>query len=258
MNQYGKALEQDSVQTLLPAMTEDGRVWGFYPIAETTFDGTETGFEVEAGVTVPVKTVTVDTDTYLHSVTQYVAAVWPIGLAINYFPWASSNLIAKDDGYYRWYSMPTETWTTHFGKGVVIEAIQNNLNTTVPEPVAPVPPDVVDGSMEWRASVNYTAMSGPCSFFDFNWMDVFQAKSTKDPVRIVVVSNPAPISPETVPPMKATIVGIPQASGNGVLYNTIRIMKLTENLLPQAYTFEFEVVDSSDNRTSVEFTLTVL
>ena len=258
MNQYGKPLVQPSKQTLIPAMTEDGRVWGFYPIPSTTFTGTETSFEVESGVTVPLKTVTVDADPYLHTLTQYMAAVWPIGLPHKYVPWASSNLIAKDEGYYRWYSMPTATWFTHFGKGLVIEAITNNLDTEVPVPVAPTPPEAEDASMEWQASLDYRAMLGPCGFFDFNWMTVFNTKSTKEPQRIVVVSNPAPVAPATTPSMKATVIGIPQASGNGVIYDTVRIMKLADALEPQDYVFEFQVVDTKNQRTDVTFTLTVL
>lgn len=259
MNQYNIPLQSDSTQTILPILTEDGRVHGFYPIVETVFNNTQTSYTTSDDVVVPLKVVTVDANPTMRAVTQYVAAVFPVGLPVNYIPWASVDLIDAADGSYRWYSLPSQGWVLHFSKGLCMDAIQNNLAPTVVAPVAPTAPTAEDGTMEWRASLDYQAMLGDCAFFDFNWMTVFQAKSTSgvDPLRIQVLSNPEPIAPATVPPMKATVLGIPQASGDGVIYNTIRIMRLSE-LVPGDYEFNFRVLDTAGLYTDVLFTLTIL
>jgi hypothetical protein len=259
MNKYDVPLKVNSTQTILPVLTEDGRVHGFYPIAETVFDNTQTTYTTSDGVQVPLKAVTVDANPALHNITQYVAAVFPLGLPVNLTPWSSVDLIDPSEGAYSWYSMPTQGWVTHFAKGICIGAIQNNLAPGVVTPVTPTAPTAQGGAMDWRASLNYQALVGDCAFFDFNWMTVFRAKSNNDnaPVRIQVLSNPAVVPPATVPPMKATIIGIPQASGTGVVYDTIRIMKLTD-LTPGAYEFNFRVLDTTGLYTDVLFTLTVL
>lgn len=254
MNQYGLPLASNSVQTVLPAMDESGRVYGFYPIASTTFTGSETTFTLP-DTEVPVKSVTVDPG---HSVTQYMAAVWPIGLAHNYKPWeGSASFVTNSEGYYRWYSMPTQGWVTHFGAGTLIKALNQGMTSSysAPSSAAPV---AASAAMEWTASIDYSALYGDQRFFDFNWMTVFAAKSSLSPVRIVVLSNPAPIAPSTVSPLKATVVGTPVPTNNGPVYDTVRILKLGEEGLDQGeYVFTFRVYDDRGQSTPVTLTLTV-
>lgn len=261
MNQYGLPLAAVSRQTILPAMTRDGRVIGFYPIAAQDFTGAETSLVLSDGVVVPVSSVTVDRNQALRAVTQYMAALWETGTPWKMAPWASADLIEPGEGRYSWYSMPSSTWVTHFGKGIMIEAIQNNLDTNIASLSTPdLPPEASDGAQVWTASAAYASLTGSNAFFEFNWTTVFAAKNTtnRDALRIQVVSNPAPINGEPQAPMRATVVGSPILTKDGALYNTIRVTRLTDNLTPGAYTFTFNVVDTAGLSTPVTFTMTVL
>ena len=257
MSNYGLPLSSPSKQTILPILTEDGRVRGWYPIAVTTFNGTETSYTTSDGVVVPLKTVTTDTG---NGISQYMAAVFPVGLPFNYFPWASADLVDGGEGYYRWWSLPTEAWTLHFGAGPLIEGLEWGLgHAGVSPPTPPAPPGAANGTLTWRASVKYEALFGNCPFFDFNWITLFQAQSTTvTPLRIVVTSNPAPIAPATVPPMKASVIALPVATPNGPVYDTVRIMKLADQVPPGTYTWTFAVYDDQGQSTPVNFVLTVL
>lgn len=258
MNQYDLPLQNPSTQTIIPVITMDGRVRGFYPISETTFDGSETEYTTSDGVVVPLAVVTVDYNPTLRNVTQYVAGVWPIGLPFNFFPWASIDFVAgENSGYYNWYSMPTHTWIQRFSRGNLIGSLYASMNESVFAPASNNPPDASNGAMTWKASVSYQMLLGDCSFFDFNWMEVFQANSDANPVRIQTLTNPAPIAPATVPPMRASVIGIPQASAQGPIYNTIRIMKLAPEIPADDYTFTFRVFDTLGLSTDVTFVLTV-
>ena len=268
-NKYGLPLAASSKQTILPVMHIDGRVIGFYPIAETTFTGTETEYTTSDGVTVPLKTVTVDNNVYLRAVVQYMAAVFEPEYSIKQVPastyvvqrsaepWASVDLVTGDPTAYRWYSMATQSWLLHFGQGTYISALASNLDTSVPAPVPPVPPAGENATMEWRASIDYASLLGECSFFDFNWMTTFKTKSADEPLRIVVIENPPPDVGMTKPPLVAKVIGIPVATGNGVIYDTVRILKLVDSIEKQDYVFKFQIVDTKDLRTDVTFTLTV-
>ena len=251
---YGLPLTTPSKQTILPALSQSGVVLGFYPIAETTFTGTETDYEL-SDCTVPLKSVTVDANTHLNT-TQYMAAVFPFSASVDQ-PWASADLIEGGDGTYRWYSQPTMTWMLHEGNGILIDGLINGLAQTVPPVVTPEPPVVEPATMEWNATLDYSALTGDCPFFDFNWMTIFAAKSTGNaPMRIVVVSNPEPEAPATIPALKASVIGIPTATSQGAIFDTIRIMKLLE-VEAKDYTFEFKVFDITGLSTDVTLTLTV-
>ncbi len=251
MNKYGLPLQAPSIQTIIPAMTDDGRVFGFYPIAQRTFNGSETTLTTSDGAILPMKSVTVDPNPTLRAVAQYMAAVWPKGIAVKSQPWASADLIGNEDGAYSWWSLPTQGWVHHFGKGTIITAITSNLRTGY-SPDAVVPPSAINGAQTWATSLSYQALSGDCAYFDFNWMTVFKAKNNNgnDPVRIQLLTNPGAI-------LKATVIGTPVVTANGVIYDTVRIMRLG-NVAPGNYEFTFRVIDTKDQRTDVTLTLTVL
>ena len=259
MNKYGLPLNTPSVQTIVPAMTKDGKMIGFYPITQTTFTGTETSLTTSDTVVVPLSTVTVDANEKMRTVQQYVAAVWDVGLPVKYQPWASADLIDPNEGGYSWWSLPTQGWMHHFDKGLMINAVQSNLKIGVYSPVPSVPPSGTNASQSWSSSVLYTSLLGDCSFFDFNWMTVFNTKNNNgpDPLRISVLSNPAPHAPATSTQMKATVVGVPATNASGVVYDTIRITKLAD-VTPGSYAFVFRVTDTSNQTTDVTFTMTVL
>jgi hypothetical protein len=254
-NRYGLPLTKPSIQTILPAMTEDGVVHGWYPITQTTFTGGETSFTLP-DCTVPLKTVTVDSDSV---VKQFVAAVWPKGLRWNYFPWASSSLVAGDDGYFRNWSLPTSTWVLHYGKGVFLDGITSSLNrpgTAVPTP--PGAPTVsTPKSLNWQASVAAMMFTGDCKFFDFNWVTLFTSTGETVPLRIEVLTNPPPIAPATTAPLLAKVVGIPTAVNGGVLYDSVRILKNQESIPTGTYVFTFKIYNTSGLAANVTLNLTI-
>lgn len=268
MNRYDIPLAAPSKQSILPVMHVDGRVIGFYPIASTSFEGTETTYTTSDGVVVPLRPVTVDVNDPLRKVTQYMAAVFYPEYRINVVPnqhvvqrspepWASADLIVGDSTAYRWYTQATQTWFMHFGDGKYIGALRNNLDFTLGVVAPPTPPDAEDATMEWRASVDYLALFGECTFFDFNWMTAFLQKATREPVRITVLENPAPIAPSTKHPLVAKVIGRPVATAKGVLYDSVRIIKLVDAIPPDDYVFKFEITDEKNLKTEVTFTLTV-
>jgi len=258
-NKYGQALVAPITQTILPVMTKDGLVKGWYPIASHTFSGSETSYTIPdgtnggAGISVPVTTVTKDKG--MEGVQQYMAAVWPSGLAANYFPWASPSLVKPDAGYYRWYSLPVETWMLHFGYGTLLESLHTRMNISAVVPSNPSAPTVTTPlALTWNASVEYDTINGDCDFFDFNWIALFKTQTTSmDPLRIVVNSVPS----GSPPPFGAQVIGIPQATAYGMVYDTIRIMKLGELAPGGPYAFTFTVYDSLGQTAAVTMNLTV-
>jgi hypothetical protein len=257
MNKYGLPLSTPSTQTILPVLTKDGRVHGWYPIVETTFTGAETSFTL-TDIEVPVTSVTVDTDS---PVKQYMAAVWDIGLPHNVKPWASGQLISPDDGYYRWWSMPTVSWFLHFGKGVFLDAMSTTLNKESAGAISPpgVPSVNSPQTLSWQASVSYSAFSGDCSFFDFNWVQLFTSSGETKPLHIEVVSLPDPIAPATTPPLLAKVIGVPVSVGAGaVMYDTIRVIKNADAIEVGAYEFEFRIYSEHGTAADVELTVNVV
>lgn len=256
-NQYGLPFVAPIRQTILPAMTQDGIVVGWYPITATTFSGNETTFTIPdgtnggAGFAVPLKTVTQYSGI---GMPQYMAAVWPSGLAKNYFPWASNLLQKVDAGYSRWYSMPTESWFEHFTPGSLIAGLGGGtLNLTVSAATNPSAPTVsTPATYTWQASVLYATLNGECPFLDFNWVTLFNAKSATKGVRIVTTTQPAGSPPALV----SSVVGIPTATADGVMYNGIRIMKLND-LEPGSFAFGFTVYDELGQTSNVVLNLTV-
>lgn len=256
MNKYDLPLTTPSVQTIVPAMNRSGVVYGWYPITSHSFSGVERTYTLSDGLVIPITTVTKDKGMY--GVQQYMAAVFPLGIANDYKPWASTLLIKPDSGYYRWWSMPSEGWVLHFGSGSLIESLSTRMNISAVLPAVPGAPTVTTPlALSWQASIPFEALTGDCEFFDFNWMTLFQSQSTTlTPLRIIVLTNPAPIAPSTVPPIVATVIGNPIMTANGPLYDTIRLMKLGE-LAPGSFAFTFSVIDDRNQSTTVTLNLTV-
>jgi hypothetical protein len=264
MNKYGLPLTTPSRQTILPALTQDGHVRGWYPITARTFTGSETSFTLSdsgnggAGTVVPLMTVTQDSG---RGLPQYMAAVWPSGLAANYQPWGSTLLQKPDVGYYHWYSMATESWFEHFGGGALIDGLLGGtLNLAVSAASNPSAPTVTTPlALTWQASIEYAMLNGDCPFFDFNWITLFNAKSATAAQRIVVTSNPAPVAPDPLPYLVASVIGVPTINTAGAtIYDTIRIMKLGDEVPAGSYAFGFTVYDELGQTTTVTLNLTVV
>jgi hypothetical protein len=270
--QFGLPLEQPSKQTILPYITDSGRVYGFFAITETTFDGTETTFTVAPGTTVTVKTVTLPpinaNNVDSMRVTQYMAAYFPIAQE-GQRPWTAYSTLVRTDmpnrlGYYNWWSMPVMTVINHFGRGTYLNALKfgldPNIGTSTPTP----PPVTTPQTLTWATSIDPLDLSKNCSFFDFSWVDLFKsapafnpdvAGNTVVPISINVVSNP----PGGV--FKAVQVqnsGQTIYPGGGVSFDTIRILKL-DDAAPGTYTFNFTIqYNASSSATSPSMVPAVL
>lgn len=259
-NQYGLPLTKPSKQLLLPIVLTSGRVAGFFPIAETTFAGTETTFALSQG-SVPITTVTlapkVSSNVYDENrVQQYMAAQWPEDLD-GVFPWRGYEELVSADipntiGYYSWWSMPVTMWFHHFGRGSYLSAMKFNLDKYVTAPPSPPgPPDVTTPqTLEWATTMNLQAFTTDCAFFDFNWVALFDAQFVPDPQQ--QGSGVVPLSIQTVSNpvggyFKASVVTAQGAQtivpGGGVQFNSIRILRLQD---PPAgtYTFTFLITQN--------------
>lgn len=274
-NQYGLALAAPSKQTLLPVMTPSGRVYGFFPIASTTFVGTETTFALAAGsvsiqsVTLPPK---VQTNVYGEQrVQQFMAAVFPQATA-GQAPWRGyAELVSVDNpndvGHYAWWSMPVTSWFRHFSKGIFMDAMtwsMGNYNTGVAMPSQNPPTVSTPKTLAWACTMNLQSFAEDCSFFDFRWDTLFNASVQANPT--AYGNGVVPLSLSTV---SNPVGGIFKASvlqgdgaqvivpGGGVMFNTVRILRLAD---PTAgtYTFNFSVSDNLGQATPAVLTLTVV
>lgn len=264
--EYGLPFTAPVKQTILPAMIQTGEIKGWYPISARTFAGTETSLTLPdtgnggSGTVVPLQTVTVDL-TGNNGMKQYMAAVWPAGLAKDYKPWGSSLLQPPDAGFYHWYSMATESWYEHYGAGALFTGLQGGtMNLSVSAASNPAGPSVTTPlALTWQASIAYAMLNGDCPFFDFNWVTLFATQSNTPGKRIVITSNPAPVAPDPLPYLTASIIGTPTATGAGVpLYDSIRIMKLTDEVPPGSYPFVFTIYDDLGQTVTATLNLTVV
>lgn len=260
MNQYGLPLNADVVQALLPVMYESGRMIGYYPITQTTFDGSETEFTLSNSQEVAITTVTIDEDpTKEGRPLQYMACVWSDGTPWNTFPWANELLVSPAEGFYRFFIQPTQTWVLRYQPSNLQVALERGFANVATPPTPPGPPDVTTpATLFWKASVSYSGLLGDCPFFDFNWVTLFAASSDTQAIRIVVTKNPDPVAPATTPPMVAQVIGIPTAVGAGIIrYDTIRIMRMQDTLATGDYEFEFNIYSEDGQVTPAVLTVTV-
>lgn len=257
--QYGLPLAAPSKQTVLPVLTTSGNVKGFFPIASTTFQGTETSFALTDG-SVPITTVTLAPKVLTNvsdeqRVEQFMAVQWPEaddGLK----PWLGyTDLVSSDIpntlGFYsRWALTPTKM-INFFGRGVYLNSLRFSLADFVnPPAAAPGNPQLTTPqALRWATSIDMAAFDPNCAFFDFAWTTLFNAKFNPDtntqntgnfvtPLSISIQSNPAGGF------FKASVVtgqgGQTIYPGGGVVFDTIRILRLQD---PPAgtYTFTFLV-----------------
>lgn len=266
--QFGLPLNQPSTQTILPIVLTTGRVVGFFPITSTTFTGAETTFALSQG-SVPITTVTLPPKN-VHNVydeeriQQYMAASWPEGPGTlsntavtspaysDLKPWLGySELITGDNpnglGYYSWWSMPEVHWINHFSRGVFIDSLIYSMTESAYVPSNPsAPPVTTPQTLRWATTVNLASFQLDCSFYDFNWVTLFQTAFPPDntqtgngvvPLTIAVASNP----PGGF--FKASVVqsqGQMVLPGGGATFNTVRILRLADPT-PGTYTFNFTI-----------------
>jgi len=255
---YGLPLTSPSKQNILLAMKDDGVVIGWYPIATTTFNGSETTFAL-SDVTVPIKSVTVDTGVGNNKF-QFMAAVFSVKTRWDTQPWASVNLLQPGQGYYRWWSLPTEGARLNHGGGIVMNALkfQNMVQPGASAPAAPGAPSVTTPiAVTWGASIAYEMINGGCAFFDIPWVTLFTQNSNAVPIRITTTSVPAAIGGHT--PFAASTLGQPVATPNGPVYDTLRIIRLIEPdlLTPGLYVFTFTITTEANTTALVTLNLTI-
>lgn len=270
--QFGLPFVAPVTQSILPIVTANGAVMGFYPITSTAFTGTETTYELTEGP-VPLTTVTrqqgvqdgVGASGTNYGIPQFMAAQWPSntdGIApwIGYSEWVGPN----STGYYRWWSLPTEAIILHFGRGVLMDSLLININKYPSVPGTVEPPVGSNGALRWACSVDPVSISQECAFFDFQWMDLFQASLTADqqglvfPQFITTVSNPVGGV------FKASVVqgygGGQPVAGGAIVFSTIRILKLGD-AVPGTYDFQFLITSLTNGlveTTPVTLVLTVV
>jgi hypothetical protein len=252
--QFGLPLENPSKQTLLPIVMPSGNICGFFPITETTFTGTETSYALTQG-SVPLTTVTLPSQTETiygpQRVQQYMAVQWPQEQQA-LMPWKGYvELVDVSDpndlGYYSWWSLPVTTWFKHFGNGSYIDSLIKGMDKYTFTPPNTTPPPVnTPQPIKWACTLNMSAFTGDCSFFDWNWFEGFQMVAKADtgrygctviPVQLQVVSNPPGGYFKAVLVQDAGQTIVP---GGGVTFNTLRILRLQD---PPAgsYPFNFNI-----------------
>lgn len=273
MIQFGLPLEASSTQSLLPYITDSGRIYGFFPIATHTFTGAETSYTVAPGVTVTVTTVTLPptVSTNLRQqqrVPQYMAAYFPSAIE-GQRPWTGYSTLVRTDkpnilGFYSWWSMPVMSIVQHFNYGTYLNALISGMDPTVPVGSPVTPPVTTPASLTWACTIDPIALTPDCAFFDFSWTELFatsplynpdQPGNTVVPVQLNVVSNPAGGYFKAV---LVQTVGQTIYPGGGVSFDTVRILRLQD---PPAgtYTFNFTIqYNQSSTATSLSSVPAVL
>jgi hypothetical protein len=254
-NVYGKAFVSSVKQSLVPVLLQTGELLGYYAISTYTFTGTETKLVLPDN-TVPLTTVTRATNpTHASKVLQFMAAVFPIGLAAVHKPWSSTSFIPLSPGLFRTHNMTGEGSSESTNLGVTLNALASNMNLTLPSATAATAPSVTTtASLTWTASVKYSALNGNNSFFDFNWQTVFNSQSSDVGQSIVVNSSNAAFIATVLP--TPVVQALPNG-GSTQVYNTIRILRVAD-VTPGVYPFTFTIYSVNGLSTAVTLNLTIL
>lgn len=233
-------------QTILPVMTVFNRIVGFFPIASTTFDGTERTYALASG-TIPITSVALpakNETSYLDENRQelFMVAFWPEGTGElstttnpNTLPWrrdpddAGKQLTTFRDlepwlgypefvdggrpkaiGYYTWWSMPAVLWKNYFGRGVYLDALVNDMDEPiVARDPTPNPPVTTPQTLRWACTANKESFQLDCAWYDFNWITQFKTAYPSDSEQIGNGLVPMSIEIATNPPggfFKAVVV----------------------------------------------------
>jgi|GEM_PF-7087585 len=276
--QFGLPLDTPSAQTILPVgivQNSTFQVVGMFAIPLTTFDGTETTYVVQpgAGGTVDIQSVTLPAKAAApdYPPSQQFMAVTYTYEEAKPLPWGgfSEFIYPETTGYYSRWSTPTGLRRHWYDPGSLIGSFLNGMDfypVWVP-PTAPTP-DPVDGTLRWAVSLDLAAIQPQCTFFDFNWVTLFQesifsaepntqgGSNTWVPMQIMTVTQPAGGE------FRAAILQRPEyVAGGGTMFDTVRILRMTETVAPGDYVFEFEVTASLNgivNTTPVILTMTVV
>ena len=270
-NQLGLPFVTPAAQTIIPVILgnrngglnadgnqafTNGEILGWFAIPSQVFDGTETSVTMPEGP-LPITSVTLPAlnQGEQHRVQQYMAAVYN-DLDVRVKPWLGyANFIdTRETQYAMQWLMPTEVTTSRFNRGPLLTDLLVRMDADVGGGVPPVsPPVVVPATLRWVVSATAQDLAPDCGFFDFNWVELFQAQTVGyEPLKIETVSNPSGGE------FKTTVVPFPTVLPTGsVEFNTLRIIKL-KDVAPGDYLFNYAITDTHGGRTPVVFTLTVI
>lgn len=270
--QLGLPLETPSAQTIIPVILgnrngglnadgaqafTNGTILGWFSIARQVFTDQEDVVTMPEG-DLPVISVTLPAlvqGSPTHRVTQYMAAVYN-DLDVKVKPWLgyAGFLDTRDSQYAMQWLMPTEVTTSRLNRGPLLSDLIVRMDVDAGGAPPPVdPPVAVPATLRWAVSASMANMAADCGFFDFNWVELFQAQTQGyEPLKIEIVSNPSGGE------FKTTIVPFPTVLPQGsVEFNTLRIIKL-KDVAPGSYIFNYAITDTHGGRTPVVFTLTVV
>jgi hypothetical protein len=269
--QLGLPLDTPSSQTILPVIVgnrngpkdtngaplmTNGTLLGWFSIAQTVFAGTERTFAMPEG-NLPINSVTLPdlvTGSEQHRVQQYMAAVFN-DLDEKVKPWLgfAGFIDTRESQYALQWFMPTEGTGYRLNKGPLLRDLTERMDVDAGGGIPSVPaPTATAGSLTWAVSLTMADMAPDCGFFDFNWVELFNAQTVGyEPLKIEIVGNPA--SGE----FKTTVVPFPTVLPQGsVEFNTLRIIKL-KPVTAGDYQFNYKITDTHGGSTNVTFTLTV-
>jgi hypothetical protein len=279
--QFGLPFTAPVTQTILPVIIprqSTAQVVGFFPITSHQFAGTETTYVVQSGQpAAPVTTVTLptlnSTPGYTPPVSQYMAVVYEWNDTTQdpliTQPWGGySNFInSTTSGWYSRWSTPTGIQQHAFSWGTLLGSFKVGMGV-YPAYVAPTPstPSPSNGALRWAVTVNLASVEPQCTFFDFNWMDLFnqslpaaqQVGGTNPVVPFEIVTTSQPSGGAFI----ATVLQRPEyVPGGATVFDTIRILRMSNTITAGTYTFGFSVTSTTQGVTesaSVTLTLTVV
>lgn len=238
-------------QTFLPIITNDNRILGVTTIPQTTFDGTETSLTIQGNDT-PIKLIVP------HAGNNSADTLQPMYMAITVTP--SQERDNFQSAFWLASFIPYSKWNTQLGFAANINLETNlirllrgvNLGGT-PAPSTPAV-TVSNGAADvnWAIEVN---MGEQHAFVEVNWVMTMNVNSNNQ--------SPASISLGTMtadPSNGEVLAFVVQSNApimnDGVLMNTIRFVKISENPIPKgAYVWPAIVTNTDGSSATATFTL---
>lgn len=237
------------------------RIVGFFPITETEFTGEESTFNLASG-TINVSSIRLPPQVTENRVPELMVAAFNPQESWNE-AWRGHPSFVPSElaGYYSNWIMPVSTITYRHDNGILVGSLATKMDnytwTTAPDPTSPTG---TNATIKWAVSMSITN-DITCSFFDFNWIDLFNAKppagvdvSTIRGLYIIPTEQPSGL------PFKSAVLQHPEAGpNNSVIYNTVRLIRMVQNVAAGNYTFKFSInyVDAANKPASTEVTLTL-
>ena len=270
--EFGKPLEQPITQTLLPVVSTlygAASVVGYVPIVSTEYNDGSISQVTIGGISYSIGSVTMP-----HGITnpglpvqprQFVAVLFDLEQSRTQ-PWIGiEGFIPNDRAQFssHWCA-PADGARNNWNFGPLVGSLVLGMDryVTSPEDGTPTEPGVdATAALNWTATLDRGA-SRACSFFDFNWFQLFHAEVTAGnlpretvPLSISYVQQPA--SGHFVASTVQIPVLLPEF---GRVYNTIRIQRMNTDIPLGDHQFVFQikhVVNGIIGTKDVNFTLTL-